>query len=483
MRALNWIFFLLPFFLYVGVAGQVAGLYVFGLFLPGVLLAKQMESVSNGDDKLFESKRRLQALGLLRNIGLALIGLFAVFVATNFLNQWFAPGETIAQVPRPLLTLKQIFSSRFSTSLVFTGLFLIVLWALLSRRVQNQLQHNRLNERPAADEVHGLFDSFLWGSVFSISIILVYVLFQVATGFDYRLAGEILGEQNKLTATLYRAFGLYGHPLSLASVALAMFSFWWGTLWMRLQNEWGQFKLTDAHKVRNEKFHLNKTHFAIVWLSFVNLMFVALSGGRTALAVACVFLLVLPMTAVLPKHLAKVRNLFVLMIAALGLVVMFPALSRLTNLVSSILDGAHFDRFTFWKVHFKIFTENPIWGQGSAWLDAYARSAYYDAMGYQTLHDKFNAHNFYLEVLAGAGVFGFVAIAALLLYLAGNIARLVFSNVSPNKYLSVCLFYALLANLLHGLTQNTFFDAHVSIALLYILSVVMFQSFYKPRQG
>lgn len=417
---------LLPFFLYLGAAGQGMGLYVFGLVVPLAWFLK------NGviDD--------ITALRI-RLIGRCLLGLHLTFVAANLLGRVFAPADwPEGALAATRETFRFYFESRFSSSFFVTGLFLSV----FPKRASSQA--------PAAFDPFSLFVRSLAAAT---ALISAYVLFQRYTGFDMRSPGHLLLPEHKISENVYRAFGFYGHPLSLSAVGLCYFTFaWW--LWLVALKR----SSAKLYKVRRE----------LLFIALAGAGLVLAGGGRTALLVMLGIGAILGLRA----HHAVVRKHIVAFLlsglVAAGLAV-YAVLPRFLDFLAK--DGGAValpDRVVFWKIHWALFLDRPLFGQGNAWLDAFRRTQFYNALGYESFRDKYNAHNVFLETLASTGVIGFLLVAFFGWKLKQELNKVLDASEELRAY-SAAFGAAIVANLVHGFTQGTFFDTNVSTVYLGLL--------------
>jgi len=123
-----------------------------------------------------------------------------------------------------------------------------------------------------------------------------------------------------------------------------------------------------------------------------------------------------------------------------------------------------FERLVFWKVHLKMFWDNPIYGVGLAASDA-AKLQYYDALGYNK--NIYNAHNVYLQTLADSGLIGF---SGLLLFFAGfGVAIHRLAGAGGTKSLR----YLLVSILLGALMQNSLRDSEYVFTVWFSLALVI----------
>ena len=124
-------------------------------------------------------------------------------------------------------------------------------------------------------------------------------------------------------------------------------------------------------------------------------------------------------------------------------------------------------RFQVWRVNWQMFKEHPWFGIGYGYNYYYTPEYNLKVLG----HPGFtgNAHNNYLEVLAGSGIFGFI----LWLWICGYFfwrTWILYRNSSNGSWAKAIALGSLGAQIFFhfgGLTQTTFFDAkNVHVLLL-----------------
>jgi hypothetical protein len=100
---------------------------------------------------------------------------------------------------------------------------------------------------------------------------------------------------------------------------------------------------------------------------------------------------------------------------------------------------------------------------------------YYDALGYKDFPEKFNAHNMFFETISNIGLLGSLIVMFLLFYIYQTLTRLTF-GVQLNYKIFKALKFAIVLNLIHGLTQNVFFDSGVTVVYTYLLWLVVWST-------
>lgn len=468
-------FFLLPFFMMSGVALQSAGLYlclVVWMFFAG--------------DKLAIAPRRavLSTASILIISYLLPVGLQSVLgVFENPLR------SCVVDPPRVLtceLSLKSWLKSPLSTATVGLG----VGWALyiFTRRPNAPaLRQQDVSTLNVVNDDESRIKAFSRGLLFSSVLLLSYCLYQHQTGFSLLLKSKLLAPEHQMANGSYRIFGFYGHPLSMAGASLVWLSFGLWGVWTELRK-------------RNSSTGLNVFWWFIISLIHTGLIY--MSGGRTALAVAVLFFSMLigsiAVSMLLTRFLVSASKVqrekklkrFVLPVSlsSIALLASTPFIfsSEMLQKVISFVhvrgstsgtmgQGLFGDRELFWQVYLAMWRDAPILGQGYYPVQHGVRTQYYFQEGFADLRDKFGAHNIFLEILGTMGVVGFFAYLILFVLLWVNLK--VLAGRSPQrKFVLGAFLIAFAANLLHGFTQNTFFDSAVSACYLAVLGIFVVPS-------
>lgn len=429
--SLTTLFFCLPIFLFLGAAGQAFGLYVFGWLMPTVFFFKILPPVS------------LKTARFCLISGICLLGLHLIFPAVNLLRS-VAPTHlgTLAAVHTSNFPMTSLLKSQFSSAFFVVGILstLFGTWCLRNRK-SNPLWGSK-----------SLKESFHKGAFTGSILLACYVVLQVTLGLDYRSADYKMLSEHQMSNGFYRAFGFYGHPLSFASATLAIFSFYWLLFWKSL----GQ-----------------KKNYLLMTIALINLFFVFMSGGRTASFFALVLVVCVPLLSLDLKALKR-RAIwfFSSVIVCVSAIQLSGTLKRFLEVSDNLLGQ---DRMIFWKIHTQLFLDAPFLGQGAAWLDNGVRTFAYDRFGFSSLKDKFNAHNIFLEVLADVGIVGSLLICFFVSLLFNIVRR------AAEKNFAQALIVAVFANALHGLTQNTFFDSHVTAVYLILFTALLWFEVFLPE--
>ena len=106
--------------------------------------------------------------------------------------------------------------------------------------------------------------------------------------------------------------------------------------------------------------------------------------------------------------------------------------------------------------------DKPWLGQGFAQMKAYSKEESYQKLGLGNYFRKYNAHNIYLQTLSELGIIG----SLVLLLLLFGITRALYYEIKlhqkqTSSQLHKIFLLSFIVNLLHGVTQNTFYDANV----------------------
>ena len=462
-------FFLLPFFLLSGVALQAAGLYlclVVWMFVVG--------------DKLAVAPRR----AVLSTASIFIVSYLLPIVFQSLLGLFENPLRScVVDPPRVLtceLTLKAWLKSPISTATVGLGIgwAFFVLTRGSPRHLGQQADLSALNV-VSDDSVR--VTAFSRGLLISSALLFAYCLYQHLTGYSLLLKSRLLAPEHQMANGSYRTFGFYGHPLSLAGASLVWLSF---GLW----GGWSEFR----------KRSLASGLSLPLWflVSIFHLCLIYMSGGRTALAVAVLMIGVLLAAVTLSillvrvspqspvKQSQKLKKL--LLPFSMGLLVLLGSLPFVfsSEFFKRILSYFHVrgttsgtmghglfgDRELFWQVYLAMWRDAPFLGQGEFAVRHGVRTQYYLQEGFADLRDKFGAHNIFLEVLGTMGVVGFFAYLVLCVLLFLNL-KILAGRSQQRLFVLRALLLAFIANLLHGLTQNTFFDSAVSACYLAIVGI------------
>ena len=428
-------FFLLPFTIYLGVAGQAAGIYIFAIIWPAFGFGGPIPPMMR--KKLFQ-------------LGLLLAGMWVIFPLFDLLNI-FLHGSTRVDT---LLNVGEksrfvIHKSNLPSSILVSAISLLLL----------SLKKNKAS---GVRDIQPWRD-FIQGSYYATIVFACYFFLQHITGFDFRRPSMYLSLANQMDSGLYRIYGLYGHTLSISAVSLALFVFW--------------ITLSFLKKDTDDSFYRS-----YIFLAALNMTFLLMTGGRTASVIGIIALLgFFAKSYFLKGNIKKSVLLGVSIIFVCSFIFWkIGIMNRVDLMISSLRKNEfefNFTRVIFWEVYSKMFIDSPWIGHGAGRLSEFIRNAYYEFEGYGQLAKKYNAHNIYLEILADVGLFGFVFLCS---------STVVFWKYW-NKYflayldgaIRVAFLLGFCANLLHGLTQNVFFDANVVAVYVAVFWVLLWESIWR----
>lgn len=475
----------------IGVAGAASGLYLYGIILPSLLLWRS---------GLRPEIKTSYALGAL------FFGSWCLFPLTNALQSLWPAGEAWLMTSVQPLELRQILSSKLSSTWGATGLALLVLGGISQWEQRSQ---SSLKDEPNPDDKpvpraqperiqpQSLLTSFAYGLCTAACLLAVYTMIQHLFGYDYRRPDQLITQNNLMGQGRYRAFGVYGHPLTVASVGLALLAYF-SSLWFNLKTKVAAHTDTAPEAVPEPTPDTARLRVACVIIAVAAIVLILCSGSRMPLFISIAWLVGLgaySMRArfklfkqfkrfkrslnepgaeerkpvrVIDHRWARLNSVGTAVLgtfATLGTLALGSWLlrQRLGELFTSLAAGDiwSWPRITFWQVHSRIFADFPLFGAGSAHLSHYMRDAYYAELGHGMLAYKGNAHNIYLETLCSLGLLA----SCVLLFCIVQSLRMMFARPSKQASLERALVwpasFALLVNGLHGLTQNVFFDASV----------------------
>jgi O-antigen ligase len=422
---------ILPLFIYLGIAAQTAGLILCCILAPLVLIIKY--------DGVNVPKQWL-------HISFFLFIIWAIFPLWNLLGLNHSP-----------IVWKKVLSSHIPSSVIIAsiGIFLI---NIVANHKNSFIDKTKFIYSPK-----DLFSSFINGFLCATILITIYLVIQHYTGFDYREVNYKLDESHQIRDLNYRVKGLYGHPLSISSVFIGIV-FFFSYLYMNLENI----------KYFNLK-HLKAKIFAITCMSYLNLV---MSSGRFAIAIASVWILVCFLS-----KLRKVMNFSFLwkFVLALPFFVFFIIQSGVFQRIYQTFVGFEYllhkiPRITIWKIHWQLFLDKPWLGYDSINFKI-AREALYSSSG--NLHLKgLAAHNIFLQTFCEIGILGALIVFVCLFFVFCNFKKVCNPRLLSH-FLTSALGFSFLANVLHGLMQNTFYDTHAVVLYMALAFFVLWTSYFE----
>ena len=129
-------------------------------------------------------------------------------------------------------------------------------------------------------------------------------------------------------------------------------------------------------------------------------------------------------------------------------------------------------RWQIWTGHLNMFLSRPFFGHSSFFLTEEYKSMFYPSNNIDL--ETYQAHNVFLQILVDTGLIGFLftaltAFACLKSYCKMTCEK----NLVYTPILFQSLLWSLLANTLHGMTQNNLFESSTACTYI-ILSWVIF---------
>jgi O-antigen ligase len=272
------------------------------------------------------------------------------------------------------------------------------------------------------------------------SLYLIYVMVQRHTGIDWVHGFSARLPANRFAYDVWRPSGWMGHPLTLAynaSLALLVMA-------------------VVALPPTPAPQRLGRWCFSVILPAFI----VLLTASRwPVLALALIGLgFSLP-------HLRRWRWWILGLGIAFAAIIFFEGtlLQRGVEIFTTNRPLVErFPRVAFWHVHWNMFLDNPLTGVGIASADS-ALVDYYAAAGYNSLIEKYSAHQIILQTLADSGLIGMLGLIGLWIGL-GRSAREARREHLPTSA-SRGLWALLLASILFGLMQNNLRDTEFLYAL------------------
>lgn len=433
-------FFLLPFCLLGGAFLQGLGFYGVVILLPFILQYKTKDlSVLSFESLFFQ----MSLIGL---------GLFFLFPFVSYIALFFDSSLALNRELNFSYILRSFFKTPVSSVVGGSGLFFLILFFLGRFFSKKNFQKKDLVQNVISFNLNNFHLGMLAASLF----LLIYVWLQHAFGFDYREPSFFLSENKKLLIGTYRSLGFFGHPLSLASVSLALLGYY----------------LTLFKEKIDSSLSLRKIYLGICVCHFIML---SITGSRMPFFIGvCFIIFVFGASFNKRFSLIKSLSLFFLILFILSFSFFYFGLHNRYMELWQLFQSGGLNRTAFWSVYWQMFLDKPFFGQGSLWITQGIRDHYYLLLGYTSLPEKYNAHNIYLEILASAGIIGSIAVIFCLLkakfFLKKNV-----KNQDGQIFLKA-FGSALFLNAIHGLTQNTFFDTNLIYIYWTFLWIFLWQN-------
>ena len=267
-----------------------------------------------------------------------------------------------------------------------------------------------------------------------IGLYFIYCLFQRYTGIDWAKGFSATLPDNRFSYGVFRLSGFMGHPLTLAYnliFATLLFSFFC----------YGSY--LEGHKSR-----------AFWWASSVLLCIsiLLLSGSRWPLVVLAISGLLWTSKVILKRW--KIAAMLGVLFAG-AIFLEGSLIGRFSEVYSKgRVKTEEIPRLVFWKIHTKMFVDNPVWGVGYS-----ARTVgsvdYYTKNGYNSMERKYSAHNQYLQVLADSGLVGFVVLFGFWSWML-ILFKLV-TDSTIKKVLFTCVFIVTLSCVMNNVLRDSEF--------------------------
>ena len=411
--------FWLPFFLYLGVAGQLIGLVLCGIVLPGLFYYK-----------------KLQAHNYLnyRYLGLSLIALWSISPLWNLIHYLFF-------VQQEVLIVKKIFKSHIPSGVVISGLGFVVFSYLAKNNPATTISKNNTTEVPKPLKI------FYYGLLVAVIVVFSCGVIQSYSGYNF------LRPQWQINfGGLHRITVFSTHTLIFASIVLTLTCFFGAS-----------FFLTHRNK------HIATSPMLIIISAMVfiaNIMLLSMNFSRTALAIGLAYAAILLIAYFVTNSFslkAKVVAFVSVVISGFFIYLRSGGLSNLLNRVHT--SDARFD---IWSAHIKMFLLKPWFGHGYIFLTSKYKSSFYPLK--PEYYYGFAAHNIYLQSLTEMGILGSIAIVIILFFLLKTLKNLFYQKhfFYTNLYLK-CFLLAVAANAVHSLTQNVFLESSVVAVYLILL--------------
>lgn len=205
--------------------------------------------------------------------------------------------------------------------------------------------------------------------------VLAWILFR-----HYRItSGEFMTPDARLQ-------GFYSNPNYLALAVVPIWSF------------------LLAYVLYSSKNCLSRTG-AVLALALSTIVLIGTYSRTSWIGIVCALLVALFYAK---NRKAAVISAFILTLTGLAITFnLFELKDRI--LYTFDLSGANsqFARLTVWKVAWQIFLDHPLFGVGFE-NNSRLHPAYYVKIGYPNEYIVLHAHNQFLDVLSGAGIFGFI---------------------------------------------------------------------------
>lgn len=452
----NLPFFLLPFCLFTSIVTNALGYYAF-LFLYPIL---------------YVIKFKIQIPRYVKTMSLVLFCMYFCFVISDFLNLFFQSPVMDSSFYKNHFRFSKLLKSRLSTSYLTTSIFLFILFYISKINIKYNTQTiTHIYKNTLKSTIPKPLESFLKGSLWASGFFSVFFLLEYLFNFDYR---DLISCSNfKINPdfsnhVFRRPTGLLGNPLTIASMSLAYFSFFYTYFCLCFFREKNYNHVPFVHNKKKLIFYLFIPSIFFLFILFLTL-------ARLAILIAFILVLFMPLLCASKKNIFKVLT-FITAFALIGYIVC-DALGYVDRVIfglKQLVQNGHMDnRAYFRKIYTQMFLDKPWIGNGYYWLHEGIRDKYFVLLGYDTLNERnFPAHNLYLEILASGGIF----CASIIIYGIYKLQKILKTYVMnahfKNKTLWFAFITSIIANLLHAFTQNNFLESSTTYAYFYLILVI-----------
>jgi O-antigen ligase len=163
-------------------------------------------------------------------------------------------------------------------------------------------------------------------------------------------------------------------------------------------------------------------------------------------------------------HKKYLKQGFAVLVILLLSTIVNPGLKNRIMNMGKTTDSSSYERIELWKGHIQMWVNSPIWGVGYRQTDKNLEATYRQ-IGIE--NGKIgNAHNVFLEMLAGGGIFTFAAYLAFMLLLF----LMLFHSYKLKEKNSTLFLTAFIAFTIGGMTESHFVDAEINYMFLVLFS-------------
>jgi|GEM_PF-1746370 len=419
-----------PFTLLLGRAAQAFGLYVFMVLVPYFLIGL----------------RRTNNIFHFSRIGWALVAIYMVFPLFDALAliQGFEPTE---EAWKGAHGWSFVLRSQFSSAIGIVSQLIALSPFLLSAR-SSQLQTVKSDQ---------LMQWWMIGAIVANVVLLVVVVAQFSTGWNMSAAASYRPDR-LMTNGFYRAAGACDHPIPFAGSVLAQFGLY---LYLATSNA----NLPPWQK------------WGSAAIAAISLVCILLSGSRFALLVAALAL-VWPVWKLAKTARLRVIALAALLVAGMAFVKAAGMWDRFAELSLSSFDSLLGGRAKLWQANWELWQQSKAFGHGGAWLTHQIRKGWYEQLGMPEFSGAYNSHSLILEVLTSAGFIGAILVAIFAVIFVRHWRKIYHTK---QGIWAQGLMFALGLNLIHGITQTTYFDTPVAMMLVYPLLLLFWEDQMSAR--